>query len=348
MSTQNLSKPFSQLRLSVLDFLPVRNGQSTTDAVAASLSLVRVAETLGYERYWVAEHHNMRAVASTNPAVLIAILAAATTTIRIGSGGVLLPNQSTLVVAEQFALLEAAFPNRVDLGVGRAPGTDAVTRRALGHNSGNVDDLLALSSAEGAAISAPGRDFSLMATPRAASSAPIWMLGASEDSAGIAAKKGLPYVFGNHFGVTGGAEAMRSYRANFRPSAHLAEPRSLIPVFASVATTYDEAYKAALPWLLVMLGLHTGRAQTPMSTIEEAETVELSPAEQGVIDTMAQGYVIGDPDQAREKILALAAAHGVDEIMLNPIGSAHSGVDTQTTPEREQTLRLLVNGGTTS
>ncbi|HEX5861475.1 MAG TPA: MsnO8 family LLM class oxidoreductase, partial [Nocardioides sp.] len=215
--------------LSVLDLVPVRSDQTSADALAATLSLARVADELGYERYWLAEHHNMPAVAATNPAVLIALVAGATRSIRVGSGGVMLPNHAPLVVAEQFALLEAAHPGRIDLGIGRAPGTDPVTAWALRHGAGGVtdeaverfpeyvDNVLAMMDAAGVGLQLNGRVHELRATPAAASVPAIWLLGSSDYSARLAAAKGMPYVFAHHFSGSGTAAALELYRTQFRP-----------------------------------------------------------------------------------------------------------------------------------
>ena len=236
-------------RLSVLDLVPVRTDQGTGDALAASLELARVADAAGYTRYWVAEHHNMPAVAATNPPVVMGLLASATSRIRIGSGGVMLPNHAPLVVAEQVALLEAAFPGRIDLGIGRAPGTDPLTSYALRHGAGGVsdeavaqfpryvDDVLAMMSPAGVQVSVAGRSQPLRATPGAASVADVWLLGSSDYSARLAAEKGLPYVFAHHFSGQGTAEALDLYRSQFRPSEHLAEPRTFLTVNTVVAAT---------------------------------------------------------------------------------------------------------------
>src|SRR5689334_21438953 len=177
------------MRLSVLDLVPVRSDQKTGDALAATRGLAQAADRAGYHRYWLAEHHNMPAVAATNPPLLIALVAAATSRIRVGSGGVMLPNHAPLVVAEQFALLEAAYPGRIDLGIGRAPGTDPVTSYALRHGAGGVtddavehfpsyvDNILTMMSPGGAGLQVNGRMHPLNATPHASSVASVWLLG---------------------------------------------------------------------------------------------------------------------------------------------------------------------------
>src|SRR4029079_18325737 len=199
----------------------------------------RVAEEHGYRRYWLAEHHNMPAVAATNPPVLIGLVASATRRIRVGSGGVMLPNHAPLVVAEQFALLEAAHPGRIDLGIGRAPGTDPVTSFALRHGAGgvtdeavnrfpeDVDNVLAMMEPAGVGLPVAGRVHALRATPAARSVPTIWLLGSSDYSARLAAEKGLPYVFAHHFSGSGTAEALDLYRTGFPPPAAMADPRTL-------------------------------------------------------------------------------------------------------------------------
>ena len=256
--------------LSVLDLVPVRSDQTTGDALAATRRLAQVADGLGFTRYWLAEHHNMPAVAATNPPVLIAMVAAATERIRVGSGGVMLPNHAPLVVAEQFALLEAAYPGRIDLGLGRAPGTDPVTSYALRHGAGGVtddaveqfpayvDNIVTMMSPGGAGLQVNGRMHPLNATPHATSRATVWLLGSSDYSARLAATKGLPYVFAHHFSGRGTAEALDLYRSSYRPSEEHPEPRTFLTVNAVVAPTREEALRLAQPNLLSMVNLRTG------------------------------------------------------------------------------------------
>ncbi len=258
------------MRLSVLDLVPVRSDQTTGDALAATRRLAQVADGLGFERYWLAEHHNMPAVAATNPPVLIAMVAAATSRIRVGSGGVMLPNHAPLVVAEQFALLEAAYPGRIDLGIGRAPGTDPVTSWALRHGAGGVtdeavtqfpsyvDNVISMMSPGGVGLEVGGRMHPLNATPHAIAPPPVWLLGSSDYSAQLAADRGLPYVFAHHFSGHGTAEALALYRSKFQPSEHLAEPRTFLTVNVVVAPTQEEADRLVLPNLTSMVALRTG------------------------------------------------------------------------------------------
>ncbi|MEO9323033.1 LLM class flavin-dependent oxidoreductase [Nocardioides sp. C4-1] len=339
--------------LSVLDLVPVRSDQTTGDAVRASLDVARVADGLGYERYWVAEHHNMPAVAATNPPVLIAMIAGATERIRVGSGGMMLPNHAPLVVAEQFALLEATYPDRIDLGIGRAPGTDQVTAWALRHGAGGVsdenvtrfpeyvDDLLAMMDTAGVGVRVQGRTHTLNATPSAIGVPTPWLLGSSDYSARLAAEKGLPYVFAHHFSGQGTREAIELYRSRFQPSDLLEAPRTFLTVNASVAESDEEARRRALPQLLTMLALRSGRPLHAQELVEEAEKRELRADEQQLVDAMAERWVIGAPDAARARLEELASSFGVDEVMLNPVAGAHVGTEPATSPAREDTLRLL-------
>ena len=339
--------------LSVLDLVPVRSDQTSADALAATLSLARTADELGYHRYWLAEHHNMPAVAATNPPVLIGLVASATRRMRVGSGGVMLPNHAPLVVAEQFALLEAAFPGRIDLGIGRAPGTDPVTTFALRHGAGGVtdeavsrfpeyvDNVLAMMEPAGVGLTVAGRTHALRATPAASSVPTIWLLGSSDYSARLAAEKGMPYVFAHHFAGSGTAEALELYRSTFRPSPELAEPRTFLTVNVAVAPTHEEAQLLALPQLLAMVALRTGQPLSPQRLVEEAEKVELPPAHQDLLDRMRTRWVVGAPDEASDRIDELAATYAVDEVMVHPVAGAHVGTEPARSQAREQTLRLL-------
>ncbi len=344
------------LALSVLDLVPVRSDQTSGDALAATLDLARAADRLGYRRFWLAEHHNMPAVAATNPPVLIGLVAGATERIRVGSGGVMLPNHAPLVVAEQFALLEAAFPDRIDLGIGRAPGSDPVTSWALRHGAGGVsdeavtrfpeyvDNVLAMMEPDGVGLALRGGQHVLKATPAAASVPQIWLLGSSDYSARLAAAKGMPYVFAHHFSGSGTAEALELYRSTFQPSPELSEPRTFLTVNASVADAAEEAQRLALPQLLQMLALRTGQPLVAQRTVEDAETIVeagLPEGHESLIEAMRRRWVIGDADSAVEEIESLASAYGVDEVMVNPVAGAFRGADQRQAPARIRTLELL-------
>jgi luciferase family oxidoreductase group 1 len=345
----------TDLKLSVLDLVPVRSGQTTSDAVRASLSLARVADGAGFHRYWVAEHHNMPAVAATNPAVLISMVAGATERIRVGSGGVMLPNHAPLVVAEQFALLEAAHPGRIDLGIGRAPGSDPVTSWALRHGAGGVEadavsrfpehvsDVVAMLSPAGVGLDLRGRTYELRATPVATSVPDVWLLGSSDYSARLAAEMGLPYVFAHHFSGHGTAEALELYRSGFRPSDVADRPTTFLTVNACVAPTAEEAERLARPYLLSMVALRTGGELRPQLTVEEAEAVELPAQHQGLYDGMRSRWVVGDPQTARKQTEELAATFDVDEVMVHPVAGEHADADLARNLGRERTLELLAD-----
>jgi luciferase family oxidoreductase group 1 len=341
--------------LSVLDLVPVRSDQTTGDALAATRSLARVADELGFRRYWLAEHHNMPAVAATNPPVLIAMVAGATERIRVGSGGVMLPNHAPLVVAEQFALLEAAHPGRIDLGIGRAPGTDPVTSYALRHGAGGVtddaveqfpsyvDNILTMMSPGGAGLQVNGRMHPLNATPHAASVATVWLLGSSDYSARLAAEKGLPYVFAHHFSGRGTAEALDLYRSSYRPSEEHPEPRTFLTVNVAVAPTREEAQRLVLPNLLSMVALRTGGPLAAQVLVDEAEARGVPEQHRPLADQMLERWIVGTPDEAGEQVSKLAADYDVDEVMLHPVAGAVVGTPADRAPAREATLRLLAD-----
>jgi luciferase family oxidoreductase group 1 len=345
------------MRLSVLDLVPVRTDQTTAHAVAAALRLAQMADRLGYTRYWVAEHHNMPAVAATSPPVLIAYLAAHTSQLRVGSGGVMLPNHAPLAVAEQFSLLEAAYPGRIDLGIGRAPGSDPVTSIALRGPAGRddtdienfpnyLDDVVALMGRRGVRVPIPVRNlrqhnYILKATPAAETEPRMWLLGSSMYSAHVAAAKGLPYVFAHHFSGQGTEEALQVYRNEFVPSDVAAEPITFLTVNAAVAPTHDEAVALMLPNLQMMARLRTGQPLGPLDLVEDAEAAQATPQEQKIIESGLSRAVVGTPEEAAEQVHTLAEKFGVDEVMVNPVASARRGTDPATAPAREVTLELL-------
>jgi luciferase family oxidoreductase group 1 len=343
--------PSDQLSLSVLDLVPVHHGQTTADALAASLALARLADSLGYVRYWFAEHHNMASVASTSPAVLIALVAAQTDHIRVGSGGVMLPNHAPFVVAEQFAALEAAAPGRIDLGIGRAPGSDQVIS-ALLHQSGatsdvdrfssHVTEILAMVGREGAQLNLRnGQTYAVRATPVAAGRPDVWLLGSSDYSAALAAQLGLPYVFAHHFSGEGTERALELYRANFRASAWLEAPRTFLTLNVVVADTAEEAELRALPNLHQMSRLRTGKPLTTLPLVEQAAEELLDDAQRRLVEVMRERWVIGDPATAAAQVRALAGRFGVDEVMVSAVAGARRDEPADRTPARERTLELL-------
>lgn len=339
------------LALSVLDLVPVRTGQTTGQALAASTELARVADDAGVTRYWVAEHHNTPGVASTSPPVIIGLLASATRRMRIGSGGVMLPNHAPLAVAEQFAILEAAFPGRIDLGIGRAPGTDPVTSWALRSGGGGpegdpvqqfpefVQQVMAFASHGGATARIQGRDFTITATPHAVGEPDVWLLGSSDYSARLAAELGLPYVFAHHFAGRGTAEALALYREGFTGPG---EPRTFLTVNAVVADSRAEAERRARPYQMMMAGLRTGAPLRPIMSIEEAEAAE-SPMPEEAMAELTRPWAVGTADEVAARIADLAAEYGVDEVMVQPISGSSEAEPFDRTPAREHAVRELAS-----
>lgn len=309
--------PALETPLSVLDLSSVGRGGTSADALDGTTRLAIAADRHGYHRFWVAEHHNMPIVASTSPPVLMAHLAAHTQRIRIGSGGVMLPNHPPLVVAEQIAMLEALYPSRIDLGIGRAPGTDPVTAAALRRSADALDarefpqqllDLMALLGdvREGARLHQRFR-----ATPVATSYPPIFLLGSSGYSAQLAGMLGLPFVQAHHFDMGGTDESVRLYRMRFQPSQAWKEPHVIVSANVTVAETEAEAQRRSLPGRLVRFWLRTGRPIW-LPTVEEAEA---HPDLEAAL-AMPTESIVGDPDQVVAALAALAERTGADELML--------------------------------
>lgn len=307
----------STVPISVLDLATVRAGWSTADAYAATLEVARAADDLGAHRFWVAEHHNMPSVAATNPPVLIAAVAAATERIRVGSGGVMLPNHSPYVVAEQFAALEALHPGRIDLGIGRAPGADQVTawalrrsQEGLGHE--DFDEHVQLVSAwlspHGVRV---GMGMQLVATPAASSYPEIWLLGSSDYSARLAARLGVRYAYAGHFGHLDPAAVMNLYRDSFRPSETLERPHSMLCTSAIVGATDEEAQWLAGPSTIQWVNLRRDVREPIVDPDEAARRL----AAMGRVD-VAGTKVVGTAATVRDDLAALVEQTGVDELMV--------------------------------
>jgi luciferase family oxidoreductase group 1 len=358
MSTSAGAAAPTSPRLSVLDLVPVRSGQTSAQAVRASLELVRLADRLGFERYWFAEHHNMPAVAASTPPVMIGAAASVTERIRVGSGGVMLPNHAPLVVAEQFAALEAIAPGRVDLGIGRAPGSDPVVTQLLRVTGPTADvdrfpqhvtDILALMSPQGAQLRlTSGQVYDVRATPAAASTPTVWLLGSSDYSARLAAELGLPYVFANHFSGQGIDEVLGLYRDGYRPSEAHPEPRTFLTANAVVAETAEEAHARALPQLRMMARLRSGQALTALETVEEAQATPLGALAEDAVETMRSRWLIGTPDDAAAELRRVAGRHGVEEVMVVPVAASRADEPFDATPGRARTLELLAGALTTA
>ncbi|WP_104480950.1 LLM class flavin-dependent oxidoreductase [Actinokineospora auranticolor] len=301
---------------SVLDLAPVTSDSTETAALRNSLDLARVTERLGFHRYWVAEHHNMPGIASSAPAVLLAHIAMATERIRVGSGGVMLPNHAPLVVAEQFGTLEALHPGRVDLGIGRAPGTDQVTARALRRTGGplSVDDFP--EQLTELANYFTGRDANgVAAVPALGNQPAIWLLGSSGYSAQVAGHLGLPFAFAHHFSAENTLPALALYRERFRPSAVLSEPYSMIAVNVVCAEDDETARRLAGPALLQFLQLRKGkpgRMPTPADTAAFAYT----DLDRLFLEERLANQVVGGPETVRAGLAELVATTGVQELMI--------------------------------
>jgi luciferase family oxidoreductase group 1 len=302
--------------LSVLDLAPVGVGATAGEALRHTTELARRTEELGYQRFWVAEHHNMPGIASSAPAVLIAHLAAATSTIRVGSGGVMLPNHAPLVVAEQFGTLEALHPGRVDLGIGRAPGTDQVTALALRRTVEGLSaegfpqelgDLINYFTGE-----RPGQ---VAATPGRGNMPAVWLLGSSGFSAQLAGLLGLPFSFAHHFSSGNTLPALALYRQHFRPSRWLDRPYAMVAVNAVCAETDERAEWMSAPAVLAFLRLRAGRpGQLP--TPEEAAAYPYTDLERQFAVERRQGQAIGSPETVRRQLSELLDRTGADELML--------------------------------
>ena len=340
--------------LSVLDLVPVHTGQTSAEAVAASLRLVERADALGYRRYWFAEHHNMPSVASTTPPVLIAAAIGRSTTMRLGSGGVMLPNHSPLIVAEQFAMLEAMAPGRIDVGLGRAPGSDPVITQLLRrsgptsdveHFPDHVQDIAALASPEGWTVQfTSGGNYTVRATPAAGGTPEVWLLGSSDYAAQLAASLGLPYVFANHFSGTGLDRAMSLYRDGYRPSENYPEPKTFLTVNVVAAPTAEEAEARALPQLRRFASLRTNKPAIPQETVEQAAaaaSAESDPAMTQLVQGVRAGWFVGTGETVAAQLREFAAKYDVDEIMLG-VNAGHSEAEPNDSAfGRIQTLELI-------
>ena len=302
--------------LSILDLAPVPQGADVSRALANTLDLARHAETLGYQRYWLAEHHNMPGIASAATSVLIGAVAAATRTLRVGAGGVMLPNHAPLVIAEQFGTLAALHPGRIDLGLGRAPGSDQATAQALRRTlSGDVDafpqDVAELM--HWFAPAEPGQR--VIANPGEGQDVPIWILGSSTYGAGLAAHLGLPYAFASHFAPGDLMRALQVYRDDFKPSARLAEPYVMLGYNVIAAETDAAATHLFTSLLQAFINARSGRPGKLPSPVEGYGS-RLSPSEQAMVDQTLVHTAVGAPATVRAKLAAFVDATGANELMI--------------------------------
>ena len=302
--------------LSVLDLAPIVAGASAADAFRNTLDLARHAERWGFRRYWLAEHHNMPGVASAATAIVIGHVAAGTSTIRVGAGGVMLPNHSPLVIAEQFGTLESLFPGRIDLGLGRAPGTDPNTARALRRRAdldgdSFPDDVVELQ----AYFRDPAPGQLIRAVPGAGLKVPIWLLGSSLFSAQLAAALGLPFAFASHFAPDLLLPALQIYRAHFKPSDALAQPYTMAGVGVFAADTDAAARRLITSAQQQFLNLRRGRPGPVPPPVDSMDDL-WSPAERAGVEHALRYAMVGTPDAVQQRLDAFVAETRVDEVMI--------------------------------
>jgi luciferase family oxidoreductase group 1 len=308
----------------------VGEGSDPGHALRQSLILAAEAERWGYRRYWVAEHHNMPGIASSAPAVLLAHAAGVTSTIRLGSGGVMLPNHASLVVAEQFGMLEALHPGRIDLGIGRAPGTDPLTAAALRRSRRALtaddfpDQLIELMGYFDGDLPEDHPFSRITAVPGLGHRPELWLLGSSDYSARAAGLLGLPFSFAHHFAAGNTGPAIAAYRSAFRPSDVLAAPYLMLGVNVVCAETDERARWLAAPGVLAFLRLRSGRPGR-YPTPEEAADYRFTPAEKEMVRSWTSSHVVGSPETVRRGLADLVARTGADELIVTTL--THDPID---------------------
>ncbi len=309
------------LTLSVLDQSPIRSGGTPAQAIRETLELAEACDRLGYHRYWLAEHHSSSGLAGTAPEVLIGQVAARTERLRVGSGGVMLSHYSALKVAECFRVLETLFPGRIDLGIGRAPGSDQRTARALRHGPGalglhefprQVADVIAYLHDR---LPSDHAFAGIRAMPAGPTAPEVWLLGSSDESAAIAAHLGAGFSFAHFINADGGPDVARAYREAFRPSPEMPAPRASAAIFAICADTEAEARRLARSRELFIVRLYTGRPG-PYPSPEEAEAYPYNHHELAILEHARRRTVAGAPEQVCEQLGAMAHAYGVDELVI--------------------------------
>lgn len=324
---------------SLLDLVPIVQGGTASQAFANAADLARHAESLGFSRYWVAEHHGMEGIASAATAVVIGHVGAATSTIRVGAGGIMLPNHSPLQVAEQFGTLDALLPGRIDLGLGRAPGSDqrvsAAIRRGMGGNGNEFpQDVLELQS-----YFADDGQTGIRATPGAGADVKLWILGSSLFGAQLAAALGLPYAFASHFAPGLMDEAADAYRRNFKPSAALDKPHLMLGFNVFAADSDEEAEYLATSQQQAFVAIRTGRGiQLPPPVRGYRES--LGPQGNAMLDQVLSASAIGGPDKVRAQLAAFVAQTGADELMLTSAMFDHEARRKSLTIAAEAMLSL--------
>ncbi len=311
-----------KIPISVLDLVPIVEGGSASQSFRNSIELAQNAERLGYTRYWVAEHHSMPGIASAATSVVIARIASETSSIRVGAGGIMLPNHAPLVIAEQFATLEAMFPGRIDLGLGRAPGSDKVTAHAL-RRSLEVDDFPRLLEELEFFLREPVPSQKVRSVPDGGHNVPVWLLGSSGFSAQLAAREGRPFSFAAHFSPENLDLALDLYRSNFRPSNALSKPYAMVAVNVFAADTDREAELLATSQFQSFINLVRGtpaRIQPPVEDMDQIWT----PAERAMIQQRMSGSIIGGPEKVKDELDRFIKSSGADELMAHTMMYDHN------------------------
>lgn len=312
-----------EIPFSVLDLSPINQGSTPAESFRNSLSLARHVERLGYKRYWLAEHHNMTGIASAATSVVIGYIAGGTSTIRVGAGGIMLPNHAPLVIAEQFGTLESLYPGRIDLGLGRAPGSDRMTAHALRrtlHSDG--DDFPLLLEELQFFFRPPIENQKVQAVPGGGMDVPIWLLGSSGFSARLAGQLGLPFAFAGHFSPEYILPAFALYRERFEPSDKLAEPYAMLAINIVAAETDEEAQFLATTQFQSFLRLTRGmpgQMQPPVKNMDEIWT----PEEKALVDSRLGGSIIGSPSTVKSGLERILEETAADELMINAMIFEH-------------------------
>lgn len=311
-----MQKKLIDIPVSVLDLATIVEGETPRDAFRRSAALAQVAEKLKYTRYWFAEHHNMESVASSATSVLIGYIAGKTSSIRVGSGGVMLPNHAPLIIAEQFGTLESIYPGRIDLGLGRAPGTDPLTSLALRRNLRNADeefpkDVMELLNYLGPA----DPQARVRAVPGEGTKIPVWLLGSSMYSAQLAAMLGLPFAFASHFAPTYLHDALGLYRSQFKPSEYLQQPYAMACVNVIAAGTDEEAQILATSFYQMALGMIRNKRRPMQPPVRSMDGIWL-PEEKAAVMHMMQYSFVGSAATVQLQLQSFLDSTGVDEIMI--------------------------------
>ena len=308
--------PHTMIPFSILDLSPIAEGSTASASFSNTLALARHAERLGYQRYWLAEHHGMPGIASAATSVVMAHVAAGTSTIRVGAGGIMLPNHAPLVIAEQFGTLEALYPGRIDLGLGRAPGSDQATARALRRNLASDADQFPQDVLELQDYMSDAPRQRVLAVPGKGAKVPLWILGSSTFGAQLAAHLGLPFAFASHFAPQMMMQALELYRANFQPSAQLEQPYVMLGFNVFAADSDEQAALLATSQQQSFVRLRTGNpGQLPPPRPGYLEQV--SPQERAIIDSVMPCSAIGAPPKVAEQLQAFIARTGANELMIN-------------------------------